>query len=781
MSSRSKGAGDAWPPGAAPVAALSATAVTLAALCLGGRAMAQPLVVLDPGHGGTDPGAVGCSLEEADVVLDTAQRLQTLLLGSGVRVALTRDGDTFVELAARAAFANARGADGFFSVHSNSNAGTPATGTETFVMTGAGAPSRALGRAVQDAMVSAWELRDRGLKEANFAVLRLTTMPAALGELGFTNNCSVDATLLRDPAARQRMAVALHEAILGWLGMAPGPATGTLRGVVFQDQGVGTEDLTVRLAGARVTVVETGAATTAAASDAAWAFTLPPGSYTVRAEASGHEAGSRRCDVTAGATTWCSVGLFPEGSTGDAGALDASTGDAGAGDAGAGDGAVDDAGPVAPPPALRDEGGCGCRVVVGRGSGRGGLGPLGLGLALGVGTWLTALGRRRRSDRPRASDDLRASDHLRTCDPLRVNGLGAAARHAGVALALGVAGVWAAGCAHPGSEPAGGAAGAGPGAARAASTEGEARAPGTPRAEGPRGGAGRAAPETPGSEAEQDVLGRATAGPRVTLGRRREWLVGDLGAPLLSPDGAFAALSTPNADALSVLALDVAGAAPRTLCRVARCGWEPRWQAPAAPGEAPTLAYRVEGQSGTAVPGAAATVDGRAVPVTAREPGVHVWTDEDDQAWLRLGGVTRRVGPRGERVMMPTLTADHRHVVLWSLEGGVIAVATATGRVRRLGPGGHPRVDPSGRWLVFERTRDDGHELTASTILLADLHAPTGAPAEVPAGGAARGPAPIRRMPSLSRVGDDGRARLAFIEVHPEGHALVVADIMLHP
>lgn len=273
-------------------------------------AAAQPLIVVDAGHGGTDPGAVGCSIEEAAVVLDVALRLRTELEGAGLRVALTRDVDEFVGLSARADFANSRSADGFVSIHSNANAGTPATGTETWIANAAGDRSLSLATLLQDEMVMTWGLRDRGVKRADFVVVRDTTMPAALTELAFTNNCTTDATLLGSPDRRQAMAEAQARAILAWLGVEPG-MTGTLRGVVFEDQGVGTMDLSVRLPGATVRIVETGATATADATEAAWLFDLPPGTYTVEASAAGHTTATRSCDVTSGGTTWCSIGLFP--------------------------------------------------------------------------------------------------------------------------------------------------------------------------------------------------------------------------------------------------------------------------------------------------------------------------------------------------------------------------------------------------------------------------------------------------------------------------------------
>jgi N-acetylmuramoyl-L-alanine amidase len=281
-------------------------------------ALAQPLVVLDPGHGGSDPGAVGCGLQEDDGVLDVSLRLRTLLEAAGVRVAMTREIDTSVGLSARASFANAMNADVFVSNHSNANSGTPASGTETFVATSASARSVTLATLIQDELVATWGLPDRGVKYADFVVVRDTNMPAALAELAFTNRCTPDAALLASPTARQDIAGAEARAILEWLGIAPSE-TGEVRGVVFEDQGVGTEDLTVRLPGAIVTVIETSASATADSPDGNWSFDVPSGSYTIEASAPGHVTNRRTCVVTGGATTWCSIGLFPTSTEPDAG------------------------------------------------------------------------------------------------------------------------------------------------------------------------------------------------------------------------------------------------------------------------------------------------------------------------------------------------------------------------------------------------------------------------------------------------------------------------------
>lgn len=663
-----------------------------------GTAAAQPLVVIDPGHGGSDPGAVGCSVEEADAVLDVSQRLQVLLERDGVRVALTRDSDSYVGLSARAAFANARSATGFVSIHSNANSGTPATGTETFVYPGSNARTRALGSGVQAAMLEAWGLRDRGLKEANFAVLRETTMPAALGELAFTNNCTTDAPFLRDPAARQRMAEELREAVLDWLGVTPTPTptTGTLRGVVFEDQGVGTEDLTVRLPGASVRVVETGASASAAAGDAAWSFTLPPGEYTVEASIGGHVTASRRCAVMGGTTTWCSIGLLPESAPAmpdagvpepeeDAGMIDVEPmpeRDAGAGEVRADGGTP---GPGREP--VETEGGC---AVGGRSSGPGAWASL---LVVGL---VLALRRRR-------------------------------------AWAL-LAAVVALGCAREAAP-----------AAETSALEDRTSA--------------RGEVVTPAR------IGATPVASLATLGERREWLAEGFVAPVLSPEGTHALLASPDHTALYVLELRARAGGAREICRVGRCGWEPRWQDGGA-----AIAFRTEGQSGTAVPAEAITLAGERTEVRVGERGVHAWTDDDDRAWLRVDGRTREVGPEGERVMMPALTADGRHVVMWGLSEGVLVHRVADGAIVRVGPGGHPRVDPSGRWLVFERSEDDGHEITASDLYVADLGDPS-----YPVAPLVTSAERLERMPSLSRIGDDGVGTLAYLE---EG-VLVVREVRL--
>ncbi|MFT5355611.1 MAG: N-acetylmuramoyl-L-alanine amidase, partial [Polyangiales bacterium] len=281
-------------------------------ISIASRADAQ-IVVLDPGHGGRDPGAVGCGLQEEDVVLDVSLQAATLLREAGITVELTRSDDRFIELSNRSSFANSRGAELFVSVHANANDGAPATGTETFVYTGASSASRTLGQEVQDDLIATWGLRDRGLKMANFSVLRNTTMPAALAELAFINRCDPDAGLLGSPAERSRIAASLARSILATLGregpVDPPPSTlGRLIGVSFEDTGVGLEDTSVRIPGATVRV---GDDARTSGDDGLFAFDLTPGSYVVEVSIDGFTPATRECVVSAGIDNWCSVGLSP--------------------------------------------------------------------------------------------------------------------------------------------------------------------------------------------------------------------------------------------------------------------------------------------------------------------------------------------------------------------------------------------------------------------------------------------------------------------------------------
>ena len=173
-------------------------------------------VVLDPGHGGHDPGAVGpTGLEEKMVALEIALGAERVLRARGADLVLTRSDDRFIPLAERAAIANRLGAQCFVSIHINSAPTPTAHGTETFAFR-SGTPAERLARAIQDRLVAALRLRDRGVKFANFQVLRDTRMPAALPEVAFINNPDEEA-MLRDPDFRDSAATAIAQGIIDWI------------------------------------------------------------------------------------------------------------------------------------------------------------------------------------------------------------------------------------------------------------------------------------------------------------------------------------------------------------------------------------------------------------------------------------------------------------------------------------------------------------------------------------------------------------------------------------
>ena len=177
-------------------------------------------VVIDPGHGGPDPGAVGIGgLRETDVVLDVCLQLARLLQARGVQVLMTRTSEVDVDLPPRVSLANNSRADAFVSVHANAlSLDRPeVNGIESFYFEGAGAPSRSLAAALQQQMLAISPgSPDRGVRTARFFVIRRTVMPSTLVEMGFVTG-TLDAPRLADPTYRRRMAMALAAGVLNFL------------------------------------------------------------------------------------------------------------------------------------------------------------------------------------------------------------------------------------------------------------------------------------------------------------------------------------------------------------------------------------------------------------------------------------------------------------------------------------------------------------------------------------------------------------------------------------
>jgi N-acetylmuramoyl-L-alanine amidase len=211
-------------------------------------------IVIDPGHGGHDPGAKTRSLTEADLVLDVALKLEQLLSKlDGVEVVLTRRVDTFVPLEERTAIANREGADLFLSIHANASASTSARGVETYFLNLTTNPeaeavaarenatsarnmnqlpdivraialnnkideSRDFASMIQASLSSQLQKADRdvrnlGVKQAPFMVLLGATMPSVLAEISFITNRQ-DAALLKTDKHRQRIAEALYAGVI---------------------------------------------------------------------------------------------------------------------------------------------------------------------------------------------------------------------------------------------------------------------------------------------------------------------------------------------------------------------------------------------------------------------------------------------------------------------------------------------------------------------------------------------------------------------------------------
>lgn len=146
-------------------------------------------IFIDPGHGGQDPGAIGAKSKEAENVIKVALALEKKLIVQGYEVRLSRRTDTYLSLTQRAQLANAWGADVFMSLHDNSAVNKTATGFETFIFNGSvSANTVKLQKSLHEAIIKGIGLRDRGMKRANFAVIRLTNMPAVLIEYGFISN-----------------------------------------------------------------------------------------------------------------------------------------------------------------------------------------------------------------------------------------------------------------------------------------------------------------------------------------------------------------------------------------------------------------------------------------------------------------------------------------------------------------------------------------------------------------------------------------------------------------
>lgn len=222
-------------------------------------------IVIDPGHGGRDPGARGLrGTEEKDITLKVGLKLRDLLSRQpGVRVMMTRDRDVFVELEDRAKYANNLEADLFVSIHVNSHPQRTVKGIEIYHFGEAkdqralevaarenGTPLSSTGigweylvadllttKKIEESLELAWTTKeamvahmnghyatvDHGVKTAPFYVLRFTSMPSILAEIAYVSNPSEEG-LLRTDTFVSRVAESLNDGVKAFLGSAKQPA-----------------------------------------------------------------------------------------------------------------------------------------------------------------------------------------------------------------------------------------------------------------------------------------------------------------------------------------------------------------------------------------------------------------------------------------------------------------------------------------------------------------------------------------------------------------------------
>lgn len=180
----------------------------------------KPLIIIDPGHGGKDLGAVSPSkpvYHEKNLNLASARLVDGFLRQYGYRTAMTRSDDTFVGLEDRAEFATKQKGELFVSIHFNSAPSATAQGIEVFYYDigkdkKRSKESQTLAQAVLDKVIKETQASSRGVKHGNYSVIRNSTMPAILIEGGFMTN-EKELALLKDPAYMKKLALGIAQGI----------------------------------------------------------------------------------------------------------------------------------------------------------------------------------------------------------------------------------------------------------------------------------------------------------------------------------------------------------------------------------------------------------------------------------------------------------------------------------------------------------------------------------------------------------------------------------------
>ncbi len=175
------------------------------------------IIVIDPGHGGDDPGANYGEVREKDINLEVALSLRDYLeKNKEYKVILTRKKDVTVELYDRSKLANDKEADIFISLHCNDlSGGEQADGIETYY-TFDEEESMRLATCLQEKIISETGAKDRGIRTEDFAVIRETEMPAVLVEMGFLSDAQEKEKLL-DAGYQEKIAKAIADGVTDYL------------------------------------------------------------------------------------------------------------------------------------------------------------------------------------------------------------------------------------------------------------------------------------------------------------------------------------------------------------------------------------------------------------------------------------------------------------------------------------------------------------------------------------------------------------------------------------
>ncbi|MDX8046475.1 N-acetylmuramoyl-L-alanine amidase [Gracilibacillus sp. S3-1-1] len=170
-------------------------------------------IVIDPGHGGKDPGAIGFNgVQEKDVILPTAEKVVNSLRNAGANVIVTRSGDYFVQLEDRSSISNSYYTHAFISLHYDSSINSSVSGLTAYV---ADFNDRNLAESVKSSILSHVNLNDRGVRQANYKVLVNTTAPSILLELGYMTNPG-DLAIAQSDSYQNSVAQGITEGLINY-------------------------------------------------------------------------------------------------------------------------------------------------------------------------------------------------------------------------------------------------------------------------------------------------------------------------------------------------------------------------------------------------------------------------------------------------------------------------------------------------------------------------------------------------------------------------------------